>query len=123
MSSFLRDGELITSDSLDLNTESHSIADGLLSIFTGKAEDGEEICELETVGLNLVIITLDFFESNGQGMETTHGEHLNIGLKPVLSPVGLVAGADSVEWLEVEDIDTDVGLGRRRRRWRRDHRP
>jgi len=48
----------------------------------------------ETVGLSLVIITFDFLESNGQGMETTHGEFLNAGLKVVLNLVGFVAGAD-----------------------------
>jgi hypothetical protein len=141
-SSFLRNGELITSSHLDLDTKSRGIVDGLLGIFTGRVEDGEETDELETVTLGLRVVTLDFLESDGQGTETTHCEFLNISLKPVLDIIGLVAGAEldndaghtlsdalefagglitvgtlgtlvnGVEWLEVKDLDTGMGLGR-----------
>ena len=71
-SSFLRNGELITGDHLDLDTESHGIVDGLLGILSGRIEDRKETDKLETVTLSIVIITLDFLESGGQGTETTH---------------------------------------------------
>ena len=99
-SSFLRNGELITSSHLDLDTKSRGIVDGLLGIFTGRVEDGEETDELETVTLGLRVVTLDFLESDGQGTETTHCEFLNISLKPVLDIIGLVAGAE---------LDNDAG--------------
>ena len=141
-SGFLRNGELITGDHLDLDAESHSIVDGLLGILTGRIEDGEETNELETSALSIVIITLDLLESDSQGTETTHSEFLNVGLEPVLDLIGLVAGANfdddaghtlgdalelaggfltvgtlgtlvnGIEWLEVEDLDTGMGLGR-----------
>ena len=93
-SGFLRNGELITSDHLDLDTEGHGVVDGLLGVLTGRIEDGKETDEFETVALSIVIVTLDFLESDGQGTETTHGEFLDVGLKPVLNLLGLVAGAD-----------------------------
>ena len=140
-SSFLRNSELITSNHLDPDTESHGIVDRLLGIFTGRVEDGKETDELEAVALSIVIITLNFLESDSQGTETTHSEFFNVGLEPVLDIVGLVATAeldndaghalsdtlelagglltvgalgtfvDRVEWLEVDDLDTGVGLG------------
>ena len=107
-------------------------------------QSGEETDKLETVALSLVIITLDFLESNGRGTETMHSEFLDVGLEPVLNLLGHVAGANvdndaghtigyalasefpdgflmagtlstlvnGVEWLEVQDIETGVGLGR-----------
>ena len=139
--SFLGDSELITSNHLDLDTESHSIVDSLLGVLTGRVEDGEETDKFETVTLSFVITTLDFLKSDGEGTETTHSEFLNVSLEPVLDLLGLVAAAkfdddaghalgdtlelsgglltvgnlgtlvDGVEWLEVEDLDTSVGFG------------
>ena len=138
---FLRDGELVTSNHLDPDTESDGIVDGLLGIFTGRVEDGEETDELETIALSLVIITVEFFESNGQSTETTGGEFFNVSLKPVLDVFGLVASAkldddsghtlcdalestrrflavgtfstfvDGVEGLELENLDPGMSLG------------
>ena len=140
--SFLRNRELITSDHLDSNTESHGVINGLLGILSGRVEDGKETDELETVALTLMIITINLLESNGQGTETAHGEFLNVSLEPVLNFVGLVARAkldddaghtlgyalelasrlfavgtlsalvDGVKRLEVEDLDTSMSLGR-----------
>ena len=140
-SGFLGDGELITSDHLDLDTENHSIIDGLLGVLTGRVEDGKEADEFKTVTLSLVITTLDLLKSDSQGMETARSELLNISLESVLDLVGLVARAkldddaghtlgdalelssglltvgtlgtlvDGVERLEVEDLDTSVGRG------------
>ena len=144
-SGFLRNGELITGNHFDPDTESNSIVNGLLGVFTGRVEDGEETDELETVALSVVIITLDFLKGDSQGTETAHSEFLNIGFEPVLDILGLVSGAkldddaghtlgdtlklaggfltvgalgtlvDGVEWFEVEDLDTGVSPGRIRK--------
>ena len=92
-SSFLRDGELVTGDHLDLDTESHSIVDSLFGILAGRVKDGEETDELETVALSLKVVTLNFLESDSQGTETTHSEFLNVSLELVLDILGLVAAA------------------------------
>ena len=90
-SSFLGNRELITSDHLDFHAESLSIVDGLFGILAGRVEYWKETDQLETIALSFVIITLNFFESNSQGTETTHGEFLNVTLEPVLDLFGLVA--------------------------------
>ena len=140
-SGFLGDSELVTGNHLDLDTESHSIVDSLLGIFTGRVEDGEETDKFETVALSLVIITLNFLKSDSEGTKTTHSEFFNISLESVLDFLGLVAAAklndntghtlgdtlelagglltvgnlgtliDGVKWLEVENLDASVGLG------------
>ena len=140
-SSLLRNSELVTGNHLDPDTESNGIVDGLLGIVTGGIENGEETDELETVAFSLVIIAIDFLESNGQGTETAHGEFLDVGFKPVLDVFGFVTRAkldndtghalgdalelagglltvgalgtlvDGVKWLEVEDLDTGMSSG------------
>lgn len=87
-----------------------------------------------------MIIGLDFLGSDGQGTETMHREFLNVGLEPFLNLLGPVAGANvnhgaghtlgdalgfpggsltagtlsmfvcGDEWLEVEDLDSDMCL-------------
>jgi hypothetical protein len=45
----LCDSELITSKHLDLDTERDSGVDGLLSIVTGRIDDGEEADEFKAI--------------------------------------------------------------------------
>ena len=74
-----------------------------------------------------MIITLDFLKSDDQGTESARGKFLDITFKPVLNLLSLVVGGklddgtgctlgdvlvSGVEWLEVEKLDTGVGLGR-----------
>lgn len=138
--SFLSNSELITSNHLDLDSESEGIIDSLLGIVTGRIEDGEKTDEFEAVAFTLVIVVVEFLVSDGQSTETTGGEFLNVGLKTVLNVVGLVAGAefddlaghtlgntletarrllavgdfgsliDGVEGLEIDEFDTSAGL-------------
>lgn len=139
--SLFGDSELITSDHLDLDTEVHSIVDGLLGILTGRVEDGEQTDELETIAFTFVVVVVELLVSDGQSTETTSGVVLDIGFEPVLDLFGLVAAAklnndtghalgdtlelasglltvgdlrtlvDGVEWLEVEELDTGAGAG------------
>lgn len=139
---FLCDGELITSDHLDLDTESHSIVDGLLGILTRGIENGKETNEFEAVTLTLWIVTVDFLECDSESTKTTLSVLLDIGLEAGLDFVCLVARAkfdndtghtlgnplelsrgllavcdlgtfvDRVEWLEVEKFDTGTGASR-----------
>ena len=132
---------MITGNHLDFHAESLGVVNGLLGIFTGRIEDGKETDQLETIALSLMIITPNFLEGDSQGTETTHGEFLNVSLEPVLDFIGLVARAkldddashtlgdahelsgglftvgtfgafvDGIKWLEVEDLDTGMGLG------------
>ena len=138
---FFSDGELITGDHLDPDTEKESIVDGLLGVLTGRVEDGEETDEFETVTLSLVVVTFNFLESDSKSTEATHGEFLDVSLEPILDFLGLVAAAelnddaghtlgdtleatgrlltvstfgtlvDGIEGFEIKDLDALVGLG------------
>lgn len=90
---FLGDGELITSDHLDLDTEGLSVIDGLLGVGSGRVEDGEKTDKFETVALGIRGVTHDFLEGDGQGSETSSSELFDVVLKLVLDFRGLVSGA------------------------------
>jgi len=91
--SLLSDSELVTSDHLDLDTESLSLVDGLLGVITGRIEDGEKTNKLESVALSLEVVTVDLLVGNSESTETTEGVLLNVGLETVLELFILVASA------------------------------
>lgn len=139
---FLGDGELVTSDHLDLDTESLSVVDGLLGVGSGRVEDGEQTDKFETVTLGIGGVTHHFLEGDGQGSETSSSELFDVVLELVLDLGGLVSGAEfdddtghtlggslelasgflsvgdlgslvnRVEGLEVEELDTLSGQSR-----------
>lgn len=101
---FLGDSELITSDHLDLDTESLSVVDGLLGVGSRRIEDGEKTDKFETVTLSIRGVTHDFFKGDSQGSETSSGELFDVVLELVFDFGGLVSGAEF-------DNDTGHALG------------
>lgn len=91
---FLSNSKLVTSNHLDLDTESHSVVNRLLGVRSGRVEDRKETDKLETVALSGGVITSNILESDSESTETTSGKLLNIGLKLVFKLVGLVTGTD-----------------------------
>ena len=77
MSSFLRDGKLITGTIfIYSNTECNGIVDCLFGVIVGRVEDWEETGKFKTIALGIGIITVNFLKSDGQGTETAHGSML-----------------------------------------------
>lgn len=90
---FLGDSKLITSDHLDLDTESLSVVDGLLGVGSRRIEDGKKTDKFETVTLSIRGVTHDFFEGNGQGSETSSSELFDVVFELIFDFGGLVSGA------------------------------
>jgi len=91
--SLLSNGKLVTGNHLDLDTESHSVVDGLLGVGSRGVEDGQQADELEAVTLRILLIAHDILESDSERTETTSSELLDICLELVLHGIGLVSGA------------------------------
>jgi hypothetical protein len=102
--SLLGNGELVTGNHLDLDTESHGVVDGLLGVGSRGVEDGKETDELEAAALRVLLLAQNVFVSHGESTETTAGKLLDVGLELVLEFRGLVAGAEL-------DDDTSHTLG------------
>jgi hypothetical protein len=90
----LGNGELVTGNHLNLNTQSHGIVDSLLGVVTGRVEDGEQANELEAIALGLFVTGRNFLESNSESAETTGSEFLDVLLELVLDLGRLVTGAE-----------------------------
>lgn len=102
--SLLGDGELISGNHLDLDSESLSLVDRLLGVVTGRVEDGEETDELETVSFVVLVVRRDILDGDSEGTEATHGKLLDVLLELILNLGGLVARAEF-------DNDTSHSLG------------
>lgn len=91
---FLSDSKLVTSDHLNLDTESHSVVNCLLSVGSRRVEDGKKTDKLETVTLSGGVITKNILVSDSESTETTSSKLLNISLKLVFKLVGLATGTE-----------------------------
>lgn len=113
-SGLLGNGELVTGNHLDANTESLSVVDGLLGVITGRVEDGEESDELESVSGLVDLAGGNVLVGDGEGTESTGGELLDVLLELVLNLGGLVAGAEvDDDTLENEKAKSGTALSSR----------
>lgn len=91
---FLSNSKLVTSNHLDLDTESHSVVNSLLGVRSRRVKDRKETDKLETVTLGGGVITSNILVSDSESTETTSGKLLNISLKLVFKLVGLATGTE-----------------------------
>jgi hypothetical protein len=122
-SGLLSDGELISSNHLDLDSEGLSVVDGLLGVVTGlerdceggggtrsaqvcarrtkqkathRVEDGEKSDKLESGSLSVLLLRVsdNLLEGDSESSKSSSGELLDVLLELVLHLGGLVPGAD-----------------------------
>lgn len=92
--SLLGNSKLVSSNHLNLDTQSLSTVNGLLGIVAGGIVDGQETNESETSSGRVLEALGDLFNSNSKGTKTTAGKLINISVHLGNLGVGLVAGAE-----------------------------